>query len=125
MAAIGVGPSNCALAVAHHVTGAAFKTILVVKQNATVAHWHEEVGRATRHTRFSCARAANFIVDRNVGSSTDSELDRRHAVFKADPIVGSNTHGGPVYDEAGAVLTATVSKPMPPRGRWVRVTVTL
>ena len=76
MPAIGVGPSYCALRVANHVTRATFKTMFVVKQNAAVAHWYEEVGGATRYTLFGRTRSADFIVNFDVGSRANSELHR-------------------------------------------------
>jgi len=125
VAAVGIGPSDCTLGVAHHVTSAALETVLVVEQDAAITCGNEQVGWATRHTFLGCAGFADIVVDLDVGTGANSELDCRHPVFEADSVIGPNAHAGSVYDEAEEVLTATVSKPMPPRGRCVSVTVTL
>src|SRR4051812_20986009 len=84
LAAVGVGPFDGALGVAHQVAGAALEALLVVEEDAPVAGGHEEVGRARGDAGLGRATATRVTVDGDVGSGADAELDGRHAVFEAD-----------------------------------------
>src|SRR5471030_584759 len=83
VAAVGVGPGQGALAVAHHVAGAALETLLIVEQDPAVGGKREEVRRARGDAGLGRARTANLSVDDDVRSFGHPELHGCHAVLES------------------------------------------
>ena len=81
-AAFGVGPGDGTCFVAHEVASAALKAVFVVKQNAAIARWNEQICWTGNDTFTGCAAAARIAVDSDVCAFMNTELSRFDAFLK-------------------------------------------
>src|SRR5690606_24121648 len=92
VAALGGGPGDRTLLVAHEVAGAALEALLVVEQDPSVGGGHEQVGRARGDAAADRAVDALAIVHRDVGPLVHAELDGAHACLEAHIGVRVDAH---------------------------------
>jgi hypothetical protein len=116
MAAFGVAPGNGPRFVADHVAGTAFEALLVVKQDAAIVGGHEQLGRASPHTRLGGTTLADFSIDGDVRGMRNTKVDGFHAIIEAQRCLRSllkkrgNRHVNNLEPRSGYVEPAISSR---------------
>ena len=84
--ALGIRPRDSTLAIAHHVTGAAFETIFVIEQDAAVTGGNEKVGRTGNDTFARRTAATGIAVDGDMGAFMNAEFSSTDSFFEGNSL---------------------------------------
>ncbi len=77
-------PRQRTFLVAYHVTAAALEAIFVVKYDAAIGSWHEEICWADNNALTGWTRIAYRRINRDMGRLMHAKFNRLHSVLERD-----------------------------------------